>query len=98
MKRRVRLLTMLVIAPGASVIAADRLPYFSWDRVPLYAHFGYDTNLTPALFDFVAKRFPLVTNAAHNWRESGAPLKPSLGAVTGKTAAFMRQHDRGAKP
>lgn len=49
--------------------AADGYPVFSWDRVPVYAHFGYDPKLTPEQYDFLAKRFPLVTFAAGNVRE-----------------------------
>ena len=46
------------------VHADDRYPKFSWDRVPVYAHFGYDPNLTPEQYDFLAKRFSFVTFAA----------------------------------
>lgn len=67
-KRRLSLLLTLLFVPFVTLRAADRLPAFSWDRVPLYAHFGYDTNLTPAQFDFVAKNFPLVTFAAGSIR------------------------------
>lgn len=46
------------------VHAADGFPQFSWDRVPVYAHFGYDPDLTPEQYDFLAKRFSFVTFAA----------------------------------
>ena len=40
----------------------------------------------------------IVENSAHNWKETGGPLHPSLDDIIAKTAAFMRQHlDRSAK-
>lgn len=41
----------------------------------------------------------IVENSAHNWKESGGMLRPSLDEIVAKTAAFMKQHlDRLPKP
>ncbi len=68
MKHILAIFTAFLFAPAAALHAADGFPKFSWDRVPVYAHFGYDPNLTPEQYDFLAKRFPLVTFAAGNVR------------------------------
>lgn len=34
---------------------------FSWDRVPLYAHFGVGGGLKPTEYDFLAKNFSFIT-------------------------------------
>jgi hypothetical protein len=69
MKTIFPLLTALLLAPLAAPHAAEGFPKFSWDHVPVYAHFGYDPNLTPEQYDFVAKHFPLVTFAAGRVRQ-----------------------------
>lgn len=41
----------------------------------------------------------IVENSAHNWKESGGTLKPTVDEIYAKTAAFMKQHlDRLPKP
>ena len=70
MKRHLAHCFAILFASIVTLRAGEGFPDFSWDRVPLYAHFGYDTNLTPAQFDFVAKHFPLVTFAAGRIREN----------------------------
>ena len=56
MKRPLILLTTLLLAPLAPLHAADGLPPFSWDRVPLNLHFGKrTTDLTDAEVEFVAR-------------------------------------------
>ena len=69
MKTLLALSIVLLAAHGTTARAADGYPAFSWDRVPVYAHFGYDPNLTPEQYDFLAKHFPLVTFAAGNLRK-----------------------------
>lgn len=34
----------------------------------------------------------IVENSAHNWKESGGTLQPSLDEIIAKTATFMKQH------
>jgi hypothetical protein len=58
----------LVFAPLTALHAGDGYPTFSWDRVPVYAHFGYAPNLKPEQYDFLAEHFSLVTFSAGNVR------------------------------
>ena len=55
---------LLVPAPAglraADQLSSDRLPAFSWDRVPCYMHVRKDTAFTPAEVRYLAS-FPLVT-------------------------------------
>jgi len=73
-KNALTLITSLLLAPLASLRAADALqseqsaatttslPGFNWDRVPLYLHFGKRTSdLTDAEIVFIANRSRLVT-------------------------------------
>jgi len=69
MKYKLTLFAALLFAPIASMRAADGFPAFSWEHVPLYAHFGYDANLRPEQYDFLAKHFTLITFAAGRNRE-----------------------------
>lgn len=40
----------------------------------------------------------IVENSAHNWKETGGPLHPSLDEIVAKTAAFIKQQlDRSTK-
>jgi hypothetical protein len=60
-KRTLILLTTLLLAPLAALHAADGLPPFSWDRVPLNLHFGKrTTDLTDAEIEFVAGHSSLI--------------------------------------
>lgn len=34
----------------------------------------------------------IVENSAHNWKETGGPLRPPLDDIIARTAAFMKQH------
>lgn len=74
----------------ATARAADGYPDFSWDRVPVYAHFGYDPNLTPQQYDFLAEHFSLVTFAAGNVREDA-----EKGIATG--AAEIKKRNPSVK-
>jgi acetyl esterase/lipase len=39
-----------------------------------------------------------VENSAHNWKEAGGALRPSLDEIVAKTAAFLKEHlERAAK-
>jgi len=69
MKSKLTLLATLLLAPLSSLHAADGLPKFTWDHVPLYAHFGYDPDLKPEQYDFLAKHFSMVGFAAGRLRE-----------------------------
>ena len=42
---------------GSTVHAGERLPVFSWDRVPVSVHFGIGEGLESEQYDFVAKHF-----------------------------------------
>jgi hypothetical protein len=69
MKTILTIVIALLTAHRTTAHAAGSLPAFSWDRVPVYAHFGYDPQLTPDQYDFLARRFPLVTFAAGGVRK-----------------------------
>ena len=70
MKHTLILLVAVLLAPLPALRAAEGLPAFSWDHVPLYAHFGFDANLRPEQYDFLARRFSLVTFAAGRVHEN----------------------------
>ena len=54
-------LVALLLVPHAAIHAADALPPFGWDRVPLYAHVGKQADdFTPEELDFLAKRFNFI--------------------------------------
>ncbi len=60
MKHTITLFAVLLLAPLASLHAADALPTFSWDRVPLYVHVRKDTAFTDEEIRYLAT-FPLIT-------------------------------------
>lgn len=65
MKPALALLTALLLWGPAALHAApsggtDRLPSFSWDRVPRYMHIRKDTAFTPEEIQYLAT-FPLIT-------------------------------------
>lgn len=66
MKNTLTLLAALLLAPFAALHAAapaagpDRLPSFSWERVPRYVHIRKDTAFTADEIRYLAS-FPLVT-------------------------------------
>ena len=64
-------LSMFTILHGSGVIRAEEgtaptgYPEFSWDTVPLYGHCAYSPEFfTPEHYDFMARRFKLVTFTA----------------------------------
>ena len=53
--------TALLLAPLAALHAADALPPFSWEKVPVYAHVGKSSDdFTPEQLDFLAKHFDFI--------------------------------------
>ena len=67
------LLAAFLLAPLTKLHAGDGFPKFSWDRVPVYAHFGYDPNLKPEQYDFLAKHFDALV-----WDGLGLDRHPEL--------------------
>ena len=58
-------LTLIAAATSeAQEPARDRLPPFSWNRVPVSAHFGIGEGLQPEQYDFIAEHFDFVTLTA----------------------------------
>lgn len=54
-------LIAFLLAPLATLHAADSLPTFSWDHVPVYAHVGKQSDdFTPEQLDFLARHFDFV--------------------------------------
>jgi hypothetical protein len=40
----------------------------------------------------------IIENSAHNWKETGGALRPSLDEIVAKSAAFLKEHlERAAK-
>lgn len=59
-------LAALLLALPFALRAADALPPFSWDHVPVYAHVGKTSDdFTPAQLDFLAKHFNFITIEKH---------------------------------
>jgi hypothetical protein len=87
MKPAPTLLAALLLAPPAALHAAapstspDRLPSFSWERVPLYMHIRKDTAFTADEIRYLAS-FPLVTfEKATGTREFGSTEAGTLAAA-----------------
>ena len=60
-KQTMQLLAALLLALPHALCAAEALPPFSWDRVPVYAHVGKTAgDFTPAQLDFLAQHFNFV--------------------------------------
>ena len=54
-------LIAFLLAPLATLHAADNLPTFSWDHVPVNAHVGKQSDdFTPEQLDFLARHFDFV--------------------------------------
>ncbi len=60
--------------------ADDKLPVFSWDRVPLYAHFGSGEGLQPSQYDFLANNFSFIGLTAGRMRNGSAELHTAAAA------------------
>jgi hypothetical protein len=52
---------VLLLTYRGTLHAVDALPSFSWEKVPVYAHFGKTSDdFTPEQLDFLAKHFNLI--------------------------------------
>jgi hypothetical protein len=87
MKSTLAALLLALLAPWAVVPAAepaagpDRLPAFSWDRVPRYMHVRKDVAFTPEELRYLAS-FPLVTlEKTTGIRDSGSTEAGTLAAA-----------------
>lgn len=66
MKHLLSLLVLQLLVAATSLQAADNLPPFSWDRVPVYAHVGkVSDDFTPEQLDFLAEHFDFITIEKH---------------------------------
>lgn len=62
--------------------AADALPPFSWDRVPVYAHVGKTSgDFTPEELDFLAKRFNFITIEKHQASHKHGSTEKGFGVA-----------------
>jgi hypothetical protein len=62
MKHTIALIVALFPASLTALHAADTLPPFNWDRVPVYAHVGKASDdFTSEEMDFLAKHFDFIT-------------------------------------
>lgn len=62
MKSTLALLAALLLTSSSTFQAADALPPFSWDHVPVYAHVGKSSDdFTPEQLDFLAQHFDFIT-------------------------------------
>ncbi|MEQ1859681.1 MAG: putative glycoside hydrolase [Chthoniobacteraceae bacterium] len=62
MKHTLALITAILLASLCELHAADALPPFSWDHVPVYAHVGKRSgDFTTEELDFLAKHFDFIT-------------------------------------
>ena len=60
-KLTMQMLAALLLALPHALGAAEALPPFSWDRVPVYAHVGKTAgDFTPAQLDFLAQHFNFI--------------------------------------
>lgn len=95
MKHTILILAFLCIsAPLREAHAADVMPPFSWDRVPLNIHFGKrDADLTEAEIAFVAKHSNLIALE----KSHGAKPHGSTEAGIAHTAHQIVKHNPDAK-
>ena len=62
MKPNLALITAALLTPLSALHAADALPPFSWDHVPVYAHVGKRSgDFTTEELDFLSKHFNFIT-------------------------------------
>jgi|SaaInlStandDraft_1057018.scaffolds.fasta_scaffold05492_6 hypothetical protein len=76
---RLALLAICVLMQSTA-LADAKLPQFSWDRVPLYAHFGIGEGLEPQQYDFLAEHFSLIGLTAGRVRNGSAELHTAAAA------------------
>ncbi len=84
------LLTALLLAPLEALRAADGLPEFNWDRVPLYAHLGIGDGLKPEQYEFLADHFDLIAF-------EGGITKQSVEPIIAAGAKTIKQRNPKAK-
>lgn len=81
MKAWIASVSLLLAAPGRAETDGDRLPPFSWDRVPRYMHIRKDTAFTADEIRYLAT-FPLVTlEKTTGIREFGSSEAGTLAAA-----------------
>ena len=73
-----------ILLPEA-VQAENKLPVFSWDHVPVYAHFGIGEGLQPEEYDFLAEHFSLIGLTAGPLRKGSAELNTAAAALAIKS-------------
>ena len=78
---------LLCVWLQSPVQADGQLPPFSWDRVPLYSHFGIGKGLKPEQYDFLAEHFSLIGLTAGR----GGP--GSAEEYTAAAAAELKQRN-----
>ena len=74
--------------------ARNGFPEFSWDRVPVSAHFGIGEGLTPEQYDFIADRFNFITLTAGPLPRSS---KGSAELFTAEAARAIKKRNPKAK-
>ena len=67
---------ILSLAPAVAAHAGEKLPVFSWDRVPVSVHFGIGAGLVNVLF------------SAFNPSTWGTPVIGASGAIYGVLVAY----------
>jgi len=62
MKLTTAIIALLLLAPISALHAADAMPPFSWEKVPVYAHVGKRSgDFTTEELDFLATHFDFIT-------------------------------------
>jgi hypothetical protein len=82
------------LCASAAVHSGERLPVFSWDRVPVSVHFGISGGLEPEQYDFVAKRFNFITLTAGRFPRNS---ESSAELYTAEAARAIKKRDPRAK-
>ncbi len=84
----------LSLSVSATVHSGERLPVFSWDRVPVSVHFGIGDGLEPEQYDFVAKHFNFITLTAGRFPRDS---KGSAELYTAEAARAIKKRNPKAK-
>lgn len=80
-------LSIILMMPGA-VLASDELK-FSWDTVPLYAHFGARRGMTDVEVRFIASHYDFITlEKFHGANPHGGVSEPGTFADTARIKAI----------
>jgi len=70
--------TLLFLSALTTTHAGNGFPPFSWDSIPVYAHFGIVTGLEPEEYDFVAEHFDFIGLTAGKVKR-GDTCEPYIG-------------------